>query len=67
MKQRPPMWLKLNVNHVRGQWVTYFPEWSFIRMQIYEPPAPTLILFVLADVRQAVAFNSSFFLFLEWG
>lgn len=55
------MWPELNVYHARGQWVTYFQECSFIRAQIYKPPAPTAALFVLADVRQPVAFNSCFF------
>lgn len=66
-EQRPPMWLELNVYHAQGQWVTYFQQCSFIRLQIYKPPALTPVLFVLADVRQPVAFNSRFFLFLEWG
>lgn len=60
-EQRAPMWLELNVYHARGQWVTYFQQCSFIRVQIYKLPAPTPLLFVLADVRQPVAFNSRVF------
>ena len=40
-KQRPPMWLKLNVYHVQVQWVTYFQECSFIRPKIYYPQPST--------------------------
>lgn len=62
------MWLKLNVYHVQGQWVTYFQQYSFIRLKIYNPPAPTSSLFVLADVKQGLGFAFlSFFLFLELG
>lgn len=67
-QQRSSMWLKLNVYHVQGQWVTYFRQCSFIRLKIYNPPTPTSSLFVLADVKQGLAFAFlSFFLFLELG
>lgn len=39
-KQRPPMWLKLNIYHVQGQWVTYSWEYSSIRLKIYYPQPP---------------------------
>lgn len=66
-EQRPPMWPELSVYHARGQWVTYFRECSFIRARVYKPPAPTAALFVLADVRQPVAFNSGFFFCFQSG
>lgn len=74
-QQRAPMWLKLNIYHVLGQWVTYFWEYSSIRLKIYypsppaHPSAPTSSFpFVLADVKQALAFQSLFlFSVLLWG